>query len=157
MSEDNGYLSGFINDGQSRKFFLRGSPQRYSDVRGEYRPALPEERSMIVADTQGAKDPAQAERILAKSLATRILSWDLRRRDAEGGLIELKITAQNILGLDPGLMYRLVNIAIYGSDGGDVDPAWKTAEKIEHDETAQDSALSGAGFGDQALENTEKN
>ena len=138
--------------------YIRENPQGHCALRFEFRPLLTEELSEFLKQNRKFDDPATQDRFLAKELAVRITSWNIREADKDGKETPAKITARNILRIrSRSLLTRLAEIAIYGTDVSDVDPEWDVSEKAQRDNLQLESALSDTTPGQSRQETNEKN
>lgn len=142
---------GFIDDGYTATAFIQGRANLYPDVRFSYRPCLTPDRDRI--NTVAAREPAdKAVAVLAKSVATRVVSWDLTDRTGAAVLV----SAENVLRLKPALFTRLLNIVL-GLEGGDTDPAAEDHERIDKLQQSADAAIAETDLKSLMEETSAKN
>lgn len=141
-------VSAFIDDGYTETKFIAERKGIHPSVTFTFRPTPIEERARIVSEAQAAKDPAQAERIIAVRLKEHLVNWTLTK----------EINAANILRMKSVLLSRMVTIVLYGSDGGDKNPEEPTTdETLAHDETEVFSAINNVRVADVIAANDSKN
>lgn len=116
--------TGYISDGYTRTAFVDAARDEKSGlefhpaVRFEFRPMLVADRAVLfrrIAElAQNAKGAEEAEKLAAKEMARRLVSWDLF--GPAGVLVE--ITEASLLRVEPHLSARLFSI-ITGQELGD--------------------------------------
>lgn len=106
------------DDGYTVEAFVQGQDRLYPSTRFAFRPVTVLERARIL-DARRNLNEQQVVAHLAKALCARILSWNAV--DRKGNSLPLSIESF-LKKLNVELFYRLNNIVINGSDGGDVDP-----------------------------------
>ncbi len=111
------------DDGYTDKFFIAASPGIHKALRGTYR------RMRRLANTQLRSklrnlSEEQADAQVAKAVAERITTWDLKDRKGE----TKAVSSDELLNMEDSLFFRLVAI-VRGIDSSDVDPEW-TAEEV---------------------------
>ena len=96
MSELNGYLSPFIDDGMEGEFTVPAVDGRWSEVKGNYRPYCAADESAAYAKSQIFPGVGTVK-YFAELFAQKIKGWNIK--DAKGQAVP--ITADNIGKLDP--------------------------------------------------------
>ena len=148
----------FIADGYTESAYLAPVENVYEqEIRFTYRPTLNEERSLASDDVRSAKDGAQADRKAANRLVKQLVCWSITRPDKDGKQVPLELSVKNILRLKFKVFDRLQAIAIYGTEGGDVDPESSAGCKDSIDATLADSAIGDLNYADTKAEADEKN
>lgn len=121
-------VSAFISndDGYTEVCYLDSLDRMYPAVRFNYRPIRVLDRIQIVDELRELNRKARsqnAESLIANEIASRVTSWEFLNSD--GSVIEgsPEPTKSAVLRLKPSLFVRFADVVIYGSDGGDMDPA----------------------------------
>lgn len=116
---NNGDVTGWIPDGYTRSFFIRGVPGLYPDTRGSLRPLVVIKQAEINREMrQAGEDLKKQQWIAAKWIAQQVVDWDIKK-SADGDLVSTEDVSE-ILKLQPELFQRIWGI-VNGVDGGDVD------------------------------------
>jgi hypothetical protein len=151
----------FINDGYTENAFIAGVERGQASVRFSFRPAMIEERVMIVEKSEKFQSAREAEIFIAKEIADRLVSWNLVSIETVDNQPVTKvadITAKNLLSLrSPQLFNRFANIVLYGSDIGDPDPEEKPEQQEEKNQLLMESAISDKLVGDVRQSTNAKN
>jgi hypothetical protein len=127
----------YLEKNCTSKAFVRAVAGLYPDVRFTYRPALVEEREIVIAPNRDAK-PDAIVRKTAAFVADKLAEWDVK--DSKGNAVEK--SAANLLRLQPALYDRFVGIVL-GYLPTDIDPTWPEAVKEKEAEEQHESALTG--------------
>lgn len=116
-------VSAFVvrDDGYTRRCYIRAVHNLYPDIRFEFRPTTLMERSELVDVYERQKSTSRKNEIIAKYIASKIVSWDIALGSKADGDVA-PITAKSIIELSPDLFSRMRNIVAFMQDGGDVDP-----------------------------------
>jgi len=96
MSENNGYLSPYVGDGQDREGKIPAVAGKWSEVSFRYRPITTYEASQIYAKSR-VFPTEPLVKWWSELLATKILSWTLK--DSKG--TALAISVEHLNGLVP--------------------------------------------------------
>lgn len=139
MSKCLGYVP--ADDGWTMDGYLEGVDHQVPEMRFTYRPLISEERSAFV-DAQKGKPGAKQDQEIAKKLAERIKSWDLKDQAGE----PLPITVANVRRLLFPTFNRLSGIVVFGTQVCDPDPRWDDPDPdVTHGKTADEAveALEG--------------
>ena len=141
-----------VDDGWTFRGFIEAVPNLNPDIRFTYRPCVPEERSDIVEKL--ADKPAKIQdQLLARALAARIKSWDIKGESGEPA----PITGDFVRRLQFPLFDRLTGIVIYGNRISDTDPQWTDDECRDKDEAELEAALTGTPVTDALVDQSAKN
>lgn len=142
-------------DGYTLSAYIKEFPRVNNAVRIRFRPVDLIERAVLIAFKDRSYEKLITEK-LSEALASRITEWTVMKREA-GMLVPLEISKENILRLKPALWIRLVNIVIWGIDGGDLDPGMTEKEIDDQLESDLDAVLTGNPVIDKRLEDLRKN
>lgn len=151
MSEANGRLLAFIDDGQTEAAYIAGQERLYPELRFEYRPALPSELSAYYRLMNATKD-ADADSVAATWAAARMVSWSVADRSGN----PVTANAASMLRLRPGLFFRLLRI-IRGDEAGDIDPSLATAQQEQEKKDREAATAAGKTLDQYRRERDEKN
>ena len=145
------------DDGYTLDAFIAAVPLMHNDVRIKFRPTDIPERSIYIAFRDKANEKALTEK-LGNILASKIESWNLTRQVGENEFVPMEIIPDRIKRLKPILWMRLVNIVVWGVDGGDLDPGF-TAKQMSDELENDINALmeKGQAIIDKRLEDARKN
>lgn len=132
-----------INDGMTRDVFL---DCLYGEVRFSYRPLRSEQRTTVFDLITKAESGGSADRIIAKTMAKRIKSWDILNGDGVADISE-----EVIRMIPPDAFDRMFS-CINGSRAGDIDPLVTQPSKMEEAALQSDQL-----FGDALSEEIEGN
>lgn len=129
------------DDGYTFDGYLEGVEHQVPEMRFTYRPLVSEERSEFIDALKGKKGRDQ-DREIAKKLAERIKTWDLK----DGNGAPLPINRETLRRLLFPTFNRLSGIVIYGSQISDQDPRWDEPDTDEtHGKTADDAQDANLG------------
>jgi hypothetical protein len=129
-------VQNYIPEGYVEKAFLRGVPGLYADFRIEYRPVLPQNRTVIVRAVGRLPDDQQ-DPAAAKAVAKQLVSWDLANIGKP-----VSITVENVLRLRPALFQRLFNVVL-GMEAPDIDPQAPVVEVAAQATDLLEAAING--------------
>ena len=121
-----------IQDGYTQKAHIAAVPGLYPALDLEFRPALVEERSVLIDFGKTERDKKKVRAFSYQFLASHIQSWS----------IDAKVTPENVAKLRPLLYDRIENI-VFGYDVG--DSAEGTDANSEDEATAEMNRLIEAG------------
>ena len=137
---------GFIPDGQVRKGYVARKPGVHPAVHFEYRPTMPVERAGFnqtqanLYKTDAPKDAETAQKNMAKFLAKKLISWDLR----DGSKNVVAISEATLLGGVENNLFADLYAIVMGYRPSDVDPA--APEEKPADEGAElGNSVAGCG------------
>lgn len=100
--------------------YIAAVPMITNEVRFKFHPTGIDERSVYLAFREKATEKAVTEK-LSNVMAAKIESWNLVRREGDA-VVPMEISVAWIKRLKPSIWMRLVNIVVWGVDGGDPDP-----------------------------------
>lgn len=143
------------DDGFTLKAYIKAFPLVHNEVRIQYRPVELLERAVLLTFKEKNYEKTICQNF-SEVLAKRIVSWSLTIK-AGDAVVPMEITAKNVERLKPALWVRLVNIVIWGIDGGDVDPGLSTAEIADRLASDMDALLNKQTFNDAKVEEIRKN
>jgi len=118
-------MLGFVDDGQTVTRFIQGEPRVFESVRVTYRPVPTIDHSAIekqVRDLNRRERQRDAERLIYKTIADRLIDWEFVDQDGKVIGEEIKPTLENIIRAAGPLQDRLITVVYSQRDGGDVDP-----------------------------------
>ncbi len=116
--------------------YIAAVPMTSNEVRFKYRPTDIIERSVYLAFREKATEKAVTEKLSAV-MAAKIASWNLVRKEGNA-IVPMEITADWVKRLKPSIWMRLVNVVVWGMDGGDPDPG--IADHLQPSEVDDDMA-----------------
>ena len=121
-------MAGYIDDGYTRKGYIKPLDGFHEGLRFEYRPVTVVERSRILARVAacGGTKPEQIEkgvREASRCIVEKLTSWDLVNREGEA----VKISEEGVSRLEPHLHGQLFDI-ITGTQPSDENPVDEEAE-----------------------------
>jgi hypothetical protein len=144
------------DDGYTLDAYLSPVPLIHNEVRIKFRPTDILERSVYLAFREKASEKQITEK-LANVLAGKIESWNLVERTKDA-VVPMPILPEKIKRLKVSLWMRLVNIVIWGVDGGDVDPGLPTKEMGDQIDSDMEALMDKSqAIIDKRLEEARKN
>lgn len=144
------------DDGYTLDAYIGAVPMLNNEVRFKFRPTDILERSIYLAFREKHAEKAITEKF-SQVIAAKIESWSLVRREGET-VVPMEITPDRIKRLRPPLWMRLINIVIWGVDGGDIDPGLSTVEMGDQIEADMEALLDKSqAIIDKRLEEARKN
>lgn len=143
------------DDGYTLPCYVKASPRLHNEVRFRFRPVDIVERSVLMAFKDRNYEKAIAEKF-CEILAAKIVEWSLRMR-LNDTVVPAPIDPKFIRRLQPSLWIRLVNIVIWGVDGGDLDPEAGVKELEKQLDADMQAIIDGKGVVDARVEDLRKN
>lgn len=143
------------DDGYSEDAYIAPKELVHNAVRFTYRPTPVEERALMI-DVNRSVDERRFAVHCSKFLASRIIRWDIVENTPNGS-VPMPLTVDNVIRLKPALWMRLVNIVIWGTEGGDPDPEWEATKATSDAEVLLEAVLAGKNRADAKLEAQQKN
>ncbi len=140
------------DDGWTFKGYIAPVENLNPEVRFTYRPCIPEERSTVISLLDG-KDADVQDQQIAKVLAARIKTWDVKDEDGKAA----PISSEFIRRLQFQLFDRMAGIIIYGNRISDTDPEWKEEEKDAKSDAKFNAILTGTPVTEEEVEADAKN
>lgn len=121
-------MAGYIDDGYTRKGYIKPLDGFHEGLRFEYRPATVVDRSRMLARVAacGGTKPEQIEKAVreaSRCIVEKLVSWDAANREGE----VLKINEQTLSNFEPHLHGQLFDI-ITGTQPSDENPVDEEAE-----------------------------
>jgi hypothetical protein len=144
------------DDGYTLDAYIESVPRLHNSVRVSYRPTEILERAVLIEINRASTEKDVSVRF-AELLEKKITKWDIQQRTKDGVLVPLPISKANVLRLKPSLWLRLLNIVLWGSDGGDVDPGQPMESMAKQTDADFDALLRGEKIVDVRLEADRKN
>jgi hypothetical protein len=120
----------FIRDGYTERGYVAGTDWE-PGLRFRFRPMLPEEVADFM-ETLGRYKAKAAEQFTAKTIAPRLVDWDLV--DADNNPVA--VSPENLLCIPRRYYLRVVSM-VMGHEAGDLDPQWGEAESAGADANAK--------------------
>ena len=142
-------------DGYTLAAYVAEVPRLHNAVRIRFRPVDLIERSILLAFKDRNYEKAITEKF-CELLSQRITEWSLTERNGEA-LLPMAISAAKIRRLRPTLWTRLVNIVIWGVDGGDADPGLSIDKLSDRLDADMQALLANRPVIDQQVEDLRKN
>ena len=142
-------------DGYTLAAYIAEVPRLHNAVRFRFRPVDLIERSILLAFKDRNYEKAITEKF-CELLSQRITEWSLTERNGEA-LLPMAISAAKIRRLRPTLWTRLVNIVIWGVDGGDADPGLSIDKLSDRLDADMQALLANRPVIDQQVEDLRKN
>ena len=142
-------------DGYTLAAYIAEVPRLHNAVRFRFRPVDLIERSILLAFKDRNYEKAITEKF-CELLSQRITEWSLTERTGETSL-PMAVTAAKIRRLRPTLWTRLVNIVIWGVDGGDADPGLSIDKLSDRLDADMEAILANRPVIDQQIEDLRKN
>lgn len=109
------------DDGYTLDAYLAPSARLTTAVRFRYRPTEIVDRALLM-EVNSKHSEKEVSKKFADVLASKIVSWDIETLGPDNVLVPMPITPVNILRLKPPVWIRIINIVLWGIDGGDSDP-----------------------------------
>lgn len=144
------------DDGYTLPAYIAPLQMLHNAVRFTYRPVDILERAIFVEVNRKGSEKLVNEKF-AEAMAKKLTEWDIQQRTKDGTLLPLPITKNNILRLKPALWVRMLNIVLWGVDGGDLDPDIPRDEIDKETDSDFDAILAGQRIGEARLEGDRKN
>jgi hypothetical protein len=142
-------------DGYTLSAYIRENPRIHNEVRFKFRPVDVIERSVLIAFKDRNYEKTITEKF-CEVLAARITEWSVHSQSA-GAPVPMEISTATVRRLRPSLWIRLVNIVIWGIDGGDVDPTLEVKQMDQQLESDMDAVLAGTPIVEKRVEELRKN
>lgn len=108
-------MQNFISDGYTEKGYIRAVPGLYGELRFEFRPVLPQSRTVLLREIAKRPDQEQEPQV-AHVIAKQVVSWDVTNNGQP-----VPITPANVLRLRPSLFQKLWGI-VTNLEPSDLDP-----------------------------------
>jgi len=144
------------DDGYTLDAYIGPLQMLHNAIRFSYRPVDILERAIFVeVNRSGSEKDVNSK--FAEVMAKKVTEWDIQQRTKDGTLIPLPVTRNNILRLKPSLWVRMLNIVLWGVDGGDLDPDIPRDEILKATDLDFEAILAGQRIGDVRLEGDRKN
>ena len=144
------------DDGYTLSAYIAARPQLTGEVRIRYRPTEQLERAVLM-EVNSNHSEKEISKKFAEVMARKIVEWDIEMIGPDNVMVPMPITGANILRLKPPLWIRIINIVVWGQDGGDMDPKAKIAEIKSQVDADYEAILNGGKVGDVRLESERKN
>lgn len=129
----------YIEDGQENRGYVEAIPRLYDAVRFTFRPMLPTERAVVMAQAEAGSE-VDAVTNAAAVIAGRVIKWDAKR--GSGDLVPLD--PEHTIRLQPSLQLRIYQM-ILGNVPSDLDPAEGKNPKLSPADGAKELAAAIAG------------
>lgn len=143
-------------DGYTLSAYIAGVPRLHGPVRVRYRPTEQLERAVLLEVNQNHSEKEVTKKFAAV-MASKLSEWDVEQLGPSEVMIPMPITPENMLRLKPALWIRLINIMLWGADGGDVDPDLNIEEIKKQVDADYEAILKGDKIGDARLDAERKN
>ena len=143
----------YIHDGYTVPGFVEGMPGVYADARFTFRPALAADRT-VIRDKIVAAPAREGETVISKTIASRVVEWDLLKPAALGSdeRVSVALTLEDVDHVPPTLRNEIFNRLM-----GDVSPGEAPdADSVRRGEQV-DAELEAAMSGSTVEEVTAKN
>lgn len=145
------------DDGYSEDAYIAPKELVHNAVRFTYRPTPVEERALMI-DVNRSVDETRFAAHCSRFLAKRIIRWDIVEKTTDGSApMPMPLSESNIMRLKPALWMRMVNIVIWGTEGGDPDPEWEASKATSDAEVLLEAILARKNRADAKLEALQKN
>ena len=145
---DNAYFIPGDDDGWTLPGYIDPVEGGHGEVRFTYRPPTVAERQVIYIQLGRLIQDAEGwAKLMSRSLAARIKSWNLKHRvkdEAGDHLAPAPITDEFVSRLRHPIWDSLASIIILQNRASDRDPRWAVDDKDEFDEAAIEAAITGA-------------
>lgn len=124
---------GYIEDGYTRDFFIKGIPGLYPDAKGTFRPLLGWEIAAMWRKQNKCRDDDDEGRefVLGKTITAQISAWDIAH---EGSA--LPVNADSFKRLVPALRQAVANIVMGNEPPTPTKPAEQPQEEWERERDA---------------------
>jgi hypothetical protein len=143
------------DDGYTLPAYIKPIPRLHNEVRFRFRPLDIIERSVLMAFKDRSYEKEIAKKF-CEILAVKISEWSIQMRSGDT-IVPMPIDPIYIQKLKPPLWIRLVNIVIWGMDGGDLDPAASLKEMEKQLDVDVQAIVEGARVIDARVEDLRKN
>jgi hypothetical protein len=140
----------FIQDGYVRDFYIAPVKGLHKEIRGKFRPMLPQDASALVDALRESEEKYFG--VAAAAIAPFVVEWSLV--DAKGG--KRPIGHDTLLRVPRRALQRLIDI-VSGFAATDIDPQWAPEQRNEANHTAYASVKSRVSPGEAALAADTKN
>lgn len=133
--------SDFIDDGYTEDFYIAAVPGLHGALAGQRRPLLAREVSQAIHQCQQHEDnPEQVDVLCARTIADKLVAWDLRDRQGR----DVSISEANVLRMRSSLMNKLWGIVL-GTRASDLAPqsAGRPGDPISDGGAMGDSDVEG--------------
>lgn len=127
----------------------------HPEVRFRYRPMHIIERAVFHENTSKMSEQAITT-MMSETLAARVISWSITE-PKDGIRQPLALTPVNFRRLEPVLFFKFVDMVIWGSSRGQVDPKAKQEEVDKRVKEELQAAIAGIPMMDSIAEEREKN
>ena len=144
------------DDGYTLDAYIAPTARLTTAVRFSYRPTEIVDRALLW-EVNTKHSEKEVSKKFAEVLATKIVKWDIEMMGPDKVLVPMPINVSSILRLKPALWIRILNIVIWGVDGGDVDPAIPADEMKAKIDREFEELLKGGRPVDVAVEALRKN